>query len=747
MTGDGTGVSNGIIEEIELPEEGKLTVEYEYDRSMGRVKGARKLEAGDSLHFTVTPKEGFGVVSVIANGVELEPLSVATDSDLEDESGELSYVLIEVEEDVEIEVEFAGIALLSLLADIPLPDGSGHGVEYKTMSEYVVPNLDEFVVNGTNFEVKYTIQENNEDELTVILDEEMLYCLDKLYDSYLVPGDVFNWDIQFDNQSGNIYRYKEGSLVVAPADLSDLVEADLATYGEDYPHVTGYDGQLIPVEYSKHRVQDNAALKALFNVDKATQISLVDMLCLYDALAEIGYVGEQPLTDYYLDYYNDKYGTDASTIMELPKNAFADIMAQKLSTNGLFFVSNEDALNELEEQYPYMAYTRVKPVGNRFQVELIEMEPQLSAIIYNDWYRRLLGLSIGEKLTTDGDSDGVGDVGIAMYMTGMSDIWDRTDQYLTENMVFSKEKSVVEFPAGISLNGPLMGNVYQLYPFDFYIEFTLERVITEGSLTINKVDDDGQMIANPAVFVIYKEEDGKTLYRTGDGWSENKADAEEYTTSGGSVVVPSLDLGVTYYVEEVKAPEGYELVTVPRPVEMSEESMEINFSNKAQYTIIINYYEDGTTNKLTDSYVSDVFTKGEAFDVTTEIQKTINGYNWTRCDQEVYVGVIDGNLVFNVYYTRRSSGNHNGGGGGGSTTPRPSNPSQSGPGVITEINPDEVPLGALPEETAIIPDGEVPLAALPKTGQESRRNAWCMLMAGLALTACGLFCGRREEDR
>ena len=87
-------------------------------------------------------------------------------------------------------------------------------------------NLDEFVVNGTNFEVKYTIQENNEDELTVILDEEMLYCLDKLYDSYLVPGDVFNWDIQFDNQSGNIYRYQEGSLVVAPADLSDLVEAE-----------------------------------------------------------------------------------------------------------------------------------------------------------------------------------------------------------------------------------------------------------------------------------------------------------------------------------------------------------------------------------------------------------------------------------------------------------------------------------------------------------------------------------------
>ena len=61
------------------------------------------------------------MASVTANGVELEPVSVASASELEDESGELSYVLIEVEEDVEIEVEFSGIALLSLLADIPGP--------------------------------------------------------------------------------------------------------------------------------------------------------------------------------------------------------------------------------------------------------------------------------------------------------------------------------------------------------------------------------------------------------------------------------------------------------------------------------------------------------------------------------------------------------------------------------------------------------------------------------------------------
>ena len=717
---------------------------------MGLVKGARKLEPGDSLLFTVTPKEGFTVASVTANGVELEPVSVASASELEDESGELSYVLIEVEEDVEIEVEFSGIALLSLLADIPGPGVGGSDVDYREMSsafriDYENSYLDE---DSDSFYVDVVIEETEEDELVFSISEVMLKVLNTYeYPYSMLPGDHENLHIRFINESGNQYSYQLDSLVVAPPDLRERVADD----GDDIAHGIGFDGQEIPLRYSMAR-WPNEAIQKLVGKSSSGRVSLDDMLRIYDTLREKPEYAdlEYPLTQWYLDYYK------VDNLMDLSNYYVNELTGSKQGVwaNGIYSVSYKDSsfeekYEELLNEYPYMQYCRVedRPQRQELTVQLTEIEPEIGALIYNKFFQNCLGITVGRKTDEDeaNSSASVSAVAVGQYMTEDSAVWDEANTALSS---LTLEKSGwAEMDTGILLSGPDTGNAYQNYEAEYYAAIVLDRVITEGSHTINKVDDDGQLIANPAVFVIYKEEDGKTLYRTGDGWSENKADAEEYTTSGGSVVVPSLDLGVTYYVEEVKAPEGYELVTVPRPVEMSEESMEINFSNKAQYTIVINYYEDGTTNKLTDSYVSDVFTKGEAFDVTTEIQKTISGYNWTRCDQEVYAGVIDGNLVFNVYYTRRSSGNHNGGGGGGSTTPRPSNPSQSGPGVITEINPDEVPLGALPEETVIIPDGEVPLAALPKTGQESRRNAWCMLMAGLALTACGLFYGRREEDR
>ena len=93
---------------------------------------------------------------------------------------------------------------------------------------------------------------------------------------------------------------------------------------------------------------------------------------------------------------------------------------------------------------------------------------------------------------------------------------------------------------------------------------------------------------------------------------------------------------------------------------------------------------------------------------------------------------MSGNLIFNVYYTKKPSGSHGGGGnsgGSGGGGPRnPYNPG-GGPGVNMEIDPEEVPLADLPEEASAetpveIPGGEVPLSGLPKTGQDSNAGKW-----------------------
>ncbi|NBH71259.1 LPXTG cell wall anchor domain-containing protein [Clostridiaceae bacterium] len=86
-------------------------------------------------------------------------------------------------------------------------------------------------------------------------------------------------------------------------------------------------------------------------------------------------------------------------------------------------------------------------------------------------------------------------------------------------------------------------------------------------------------------------------------------------------------------------------------------------------------------------------------------------------------------------------GNGGGGGGGGGRTPR----------TTTTIDTPEVPLADLPAEpvTELIEEEDVPLAALPKTG-DSRHSGMLLMMFGMAgigmiLSAAGLR--RRKEDK
>ena len=82
-------------------------------------------------------------------------------------------------------------------------------------------------------------------------------------------------------------------------------------------------------------------------------------------------------------------------------------------------------------------------------------------------------------------------------------------------------------------------------------------------------------------------------------------------------------------------------------------------------------------------------------------------------------------------------------GGGGGPDPGGSTPS-GGPGVEV-ITPDEVPLANLPEESVEIPDEDVPLAALPKTGDAGHMGLKTVLFG--ALFAAFLSVRKRKEEQ
>lgn len=58
-----------------------------------------------------------------------------------------------------------------------------------------------------------------------------------------MPGDHFKFQIKITNESGNEYRYKENSFVLAPEDTSQFGSLE---EGSLLPVLT-YDGQYMPI--------------------------------------------------------------------------------------------------------------------------------------------------------------------------------------------------------------------------------------------------------------------------------------------------------------------------------------------------------------------------------------------------------------------------------------------------------------------------------------------------------------------
>ena len=103
-----------------------------------------------------------------------------------------------------------------------------------------------------------------------------------------------------------------------------------------------------------------------------------------------------------------------------------------------------------------------------------------------------------------------------------------------------------------------------------------------------------------------------------------------------------------------------------------------------------------------------------------------------------------------VYVAPYNPGGDGGGstGGGESTTGRFTE-SSGGPGVAVTITPDDVPLAQLPGapvDLAVIDDGEIPLAALPKTGQSSVKSTLTMMMSGIFLILTAMGKRRKDEE-
>ena len=99
-------------------------------------------------------------------------------------------------------------------------------------------------------------------------------------------------------------------------------------------------------------------------------------------------------------------------------------------------------------------------------------------------------------------------------------------------------------------------------------------------IILTKVDEGGEIITRPASFIVYKKSGGETLYKTVSGrWTGDRDEAWTYYTRDGRLTIYDLKPG-TYYIEEVKAPDGYQKAEEPLKIVVEDRDMKVEFTNR-----------------------------------------------------------------------------------------------------------------------------------------------------------------------
>ena len=324
-----------------------------------------------------------------------------------------------------------------------------------------------------NFIFHYTIHEGAGPDLVI----DLAYgALDLWQHESQVPGDHYKFQIFITNESENTYHYKDNSFVLAPEDTSNFGSIE---EGSLLPVLT-YDGQLVPIRFSGSIIPEYF-YEDIFHVGGSGDVTF-DMLCrIYDYLAEAGYTGDEAITDYLLDYFNEQRGVNYSNLTDL----FADhpdwLDGSMVTSNGIYTMPEEELLGYIE-QYPWIdkfVYATKTETGD-LNVQIKWPEPEISAVSYNSFYMGLFSVVYGqenaEALNPSGSgvefsrSHAVGD-----YLPG-TELYSETNQYFNDLTTDGfKPGDTLEIWSGYGIDGPGMGNSYQNYSFTYYNIIELEQ--------------------------------------------------------------------------------------------------------------------------------------------------------------------------------------------------------------------------------------------------------------------------------
>lgn len=215
------------------------------------------------------------------------------------------------------------------------------------------------------------------------------------------------------------------------------------------------------------------------------------MFGIYDKLAEKNYTGDNALTEYMLDYYNDLYHTSYATWNELvaAKPSLGDTFAG-FGNNGLFTMSlsyMESMCEAHPEMSPYVMYEVIDDTTNpddpTVRVQFKWPEQDLAAFSYNLFYQDYFSVAYGDECDTMDPNRGTAFTrtrGVGDYTDASSALYQQTNSYFAslENADFLTNGKSVTFDMKLAIDGPGVGNGYMKYKFSFANSIGFTRIDT-----------------------------------------------------------------------------------------------------------------------------------------------------------------------------------------------------------------------------------------------------------------------------
>lgn len=550
----------------------------------------------------------------------------------------------------------------------------------------------------------YTIHDGAQGDLVIDLAQAALAMWNN---ETQMPGDTFKFQIFVKNESGHSYRYQDGSFVLAPEDTSLFGSIE---EGSLLPVLT-YDGQLMPIRFSGSMLP-KYFYKDVFHVEEDVDVTF-EMLCqIYDYLDKAGYSGENAITDYLLDYFNEKYTSDYSSLTQM----FADhpdwLDGSKLASNGIYKMT-EAQLQEYIAKYPWIEpFLYVQTSGSQLKVQIKWPEPEISAVSYNSFYMGLFSVVYGQENAEYLNPNPSGDLefsrahGVGDYLKG-TDLYTETNGYfaaLTADPLQPQE--TLEIWSGYGIDGPAMGNSYQNYEFTYYNTITLEQVDTSYTVRHDYYTDgelDGSVTLDPVSGMVGDAIDVTTIAQVPQ-YDDNTYTYTSTTPEASLVLGKNADQNVIVLRYD-----------------------RTNSSHTTYYTLTVRYLEEGTDQVLAAPYsVSKAALT--YYNVTDYTDLAIEGYTISQVTGDPVTGSMNGNKEIIVYYTADED------------LTDPETPLNPDPGDGTDIGDGEVPLN--PDPGTDVPDTDVPTTDIPETGDSM--GLWLALAA---LSAGGLAVLTLSERR